>query len=310
MQNRLLPATGALCLGVFVFSLQDLILKSLASAYPVTQAMTIRSVVALPILLSLVAMTRGSEALWSTRAGLLAARAVILFGAYLCYYLAIAAIPLADAVAIFFVAPLMIALLAIIILRERLTLRTLVGLIVGLVGVLVTVRPGGAIFEWASLLTLLSATLYGAAQVLARKLGDREDASVMTFYQNGAFLLGAPLLAAALSVGGFGNATHPSIAFLVRPWAWPSIVDFLLMASCGVIASAGMTLLSQGYRLAPAARVSIFEYSAILWAPLWGFLFFAEVPKLTTFAGAALICAAGALALREAKRPHEPDSPA
>ena len=71
----------------------------------------------------------------------------------------------------------------------------------------------------------------------------------------------------------------------------------MLMASCGVIASAGMTLLSQAYRLAPAARVSIFEYTAILWAPLWGFLYFDEVPKITTAIGAVLICVAGSLAL-------------
>src|SRR5688500_12512277 len=99
MQNRLLPAILSLCLGVFVFSLQDAILKGMASTYAVTQAMTIRSIVALPILLVLVGTTAGLGALRSSRMSLLVLRAVVSFGAYMTYYLAIAAIPLADAVA-------------------------------------------------------------------------------------------------------------------------------------------------------------------------------------------------------------------
>lgn len=119
MQNRLLPAIASLCLGVLVFSLQDVILKALSGAYPVTQAMTFRSIVALPILLALVGTTVGLKALRSNRLGLLALRAVISFGAYTTYYLAIAAIPLVDAVALFFLAPLLIALLAVFIQIRR-----------------------------------------------------------------------------------------------------------------------------------------------------------------------------------------------
>ena len=297
MQNRLLPAIGSLCLGVFVFSLQDPLIKSLAGTYPVTEAMTIRSIVALPILLTMVSVTAGAGTLLSSRAALLALRAVMSFGAYMFYYMAIAAIPLAEAVALFFVAPLMIALMAIVVLGERLRMRTLVALAIGLVGVFVMLRPGQALFGLASLFTLLAAFLYGAAQILARKLGDSEAAPVITFYQNGAFLVGAPLLTGIFFLAGVEGSPHPSLAFLVRPWIWPSLIDFMLMASCGVIASAGMTLLSQAYRLAPAARVSIFEYTAILWAPLWGFLYFDEVPKITTAIGAVLICVAGSLAL-------------
>jgi drug/metabolite transporter (DMT)-like permease len=298
MQNRLLPAILSLCLGVFVFSLQDAILKGMASTYAVTQAMTIRSIVALPILLVLVGTTVGLGALRSNRMSLLVLRAVVSFGAYMTYYLAIAAIPLADAVAIFFVAPLLIALLAILVLGERIRWHTLIALIIGLVGVLVTLRPGGSVFEWASLFTVASAMLYASAQVLARKLGSSEEAAVITFFQNAGFLIGAPLIALSFAIFEPIDVQHPSLAFLVRPWVWPTWIDLLLLAACGVIAAAGMTLLSQGYRLAPASKVSVFEYSAILWAPLWGFLFFDEVPKLTTLAGACLIGVAGFLVLR------------
>lgn len=298
MHNRSLAAIGYLCLGILVFSLQDLILKALSGDYPVTQAMTIRSVVALPILLVLV--RAGGFTLRSRNLGLLVLRAAMSFGAYLSYYMALAALPLADVVALFFIAPLYITALGIVVLGERPHRATIAALFVGIAGVVVTLRPGSGLFEWASLLSLLAAILYGSAQVVARRMGEGEGAAVMTFYQNLAFLIGAPALA-FLFGGNAANGLHPSIGFLTRPWAWAPPVDLALMAACGVIAAAGMTLLSQAYRLAPAGNLSVFEYSAILWAPLWGFLFFGEVPRITTVVGAALICGAGLYALRAAE---------
>ncbi|HPW08883.1 MAG TPA: EamA/RhaT family transporter, partial [Burkholderiaceae bacterium] len=89
----------------------------------------------------------------------------------------------------------------------------------------------------------------------------------------------------------------------VRPWVWPTLTDGLLMALCGVVAAAGMVFLTSAYRVARASAVTPFEYTGILWAPLWGFLFFSEVPRATTVAGAAIIVGAGMVALRAAKHP-------
>lgn len=299
MPSRTLAAIGYLCLGILVFSLQDLILKDLSGDYPVTQAMTVRSVVALPILFLLVRAS--GFTLRSRNFRLLVLRAAMSFGAYLSYYMALAALPMADVVALFFIAPLYITALGIVALGERPHRATFAALLVGIAGVVVTLRPDSGLFEWASLLSLFAAVLYGSAQIVARKMGEGEGAAVMTFYQNLAFLAGAPALA-FLFGGDSTSGLHPSIAFLTRPWSWPPAVDLTLMAACGVIAAAGMTLLSQAYRLAPAGNLSVFEYSAILWAPLWGFLFFGEVPRVTTVVGAALICGAGLFALRAAER--------
>jgi hypothetical protein len=100
---------------------------------------------------------------------------------------------------------------------------------------------------------------------------------------------------------GITRAEHPSLTFLVRPWVLPSAWDFFLIASCGVVAAAGTMLLTSAYRVARAGVVAPFEYSGVLWAPLWGFLFFSEVPRMTTVAGAVLIVGAGLVALRVAR---------
>ena len=133
--------------------------------------------------------------------------------------------------------------------------------------------------------------------LMARRLGTETTASVMAFYQNGVYFLGALLIAAVFGATGIHEARHPSLNFLVRPWIWPTLADFLLIASCGVIAAIGMTLLTHAYRIAKASVVTSFEYTGMLWAPLWGFLFFGEIPHLTTLAGAGLIVAAGLFAL-------------
>jgi drug/metabolite transporter (DMT)-like permease len=296
----------SLCLGVLVFSLQDPLVKAVSSIYPVTEVMAIRSIIALPILVILVHADVGLRAILSKRFGLLTIRAFIQFTSYTVYYLAIAALPLADAVALYFMAPLFIMALAGPYLGERVSWRTLATVLIGMLGVIVMVRPGAGLFDWAALLSLGSAVLYGFSQLMARKIGDTESSTVMAFYQNGAYLIGAAMVAGTFHLAGVTHAIHPSVEFLVRPWIWPTLPDFLKMAACGLVASAGMILLSQGYRLAPANRVATFEYTGILWSPLWGFLFFAEVPRSTTVIGAGLIIGAGLLALNTERRDRKP----
>ena len=90
---------------------------------------------------------------------------------------------------------------------------------------------------------------------------------------------------------------HPSLDFLVRDWKVPSTYDMGLMGLCGIIAAFGSTLLSQAYRLGQANIVTPFEYTGMIWAVVFGFLFFGEVPQWTTIAGMVLIALAGILAL-------------
>ncbi len=303
MQNRVLLGIFCLCIGVAVFSTQDALIKAISGGYPVTEAMVFRSLVSMPILLAMVHYESGLGSLLSRRMRLLTVRAGILFTSYTAYYLAIAALPMANAVALYYMAPLIIMVMAGPYLGERVSWQTLLTALVGLSGVLIALKPSHGVFEWATLLSLLSAFLYGTAQLMARKVGDVVGASVMTFYQNTFYLLGSLGLTGLFALTGTGTITHPSLLFLMRPWVWPTLIDFLMMAACGVIAAVGMVLLSQAYRLAPANRVATYEYTGLLWTPLWGFLFFAEVPRSSTIVGALLIVGAGLVALNLRSEP-------
>ena len=296
-QTRNIAGMAALALGIFVFSTQDAIIKAISGDYAVTQAIVIRSLVSLPILAAMVHAESGLRSLVSANFWALAARGGILLVSYTAYYMAFPALPLAEAIALFFVSPVFVTLLAGPLLGENVTLKSWFAVAIGFVGVLFIVRPGSALFEPAALLSLVSAAAYALAMIFARKLGVAEPATVMAFYQNGAYLLGAIVIAGICWALGLTKLGHPSLDFLVRPWAMPTPKDFLLMAACGVIAAFAMSLLTQAYRLAEANLVTVFEYTGMIWAPLWGFLFFGEIPRWTTLIGMLLIAAAGLYSL-------------
>jgi drug/metabolite transporter (DMT)-like permease len=292
---------ASLSAGIFIFSMQDAILKGLSGDHAVTLAIFVRSVVGFPILFAMVHFECGLGRLRSKNFPLLALRGLILLTSYTTYYMAFPALPLAEAVALFFTSPIFVTIFATFMLGERATPRAWAAVILGFVGVLIILRPGTGLFEPAALLSLFSAAAYALSMVLARRYGSSEPSTVMAFYVNGVYLFAAAGIAGVFHLLGISEAGHPSLDFLVRPWAMPDIRDLLLMGACGVIAAVGMSLLTHAYRMAQANLVTVFEYTGMLWVPLWGFVFFAEVPNVMTVIGTAIIIFAGIFAVRSAK---------
>lgn len=296
--RRNLIGIASLCVGVFIFSIQDAILKGLSGTHAVTLAIVLRSLVGLPILLVMVHYEAGLKALKTRNWRLLIARGLILLVSYTTYYMAFPALPLAEAIALFFTSPIFVTLLAAVFLRERVSLKSWAAVIAGFVGVLIILRPGTGLFEPAALLSLFSAAAYALSMILARRYGAEEPTTVMAFYVNGVYMVAAALIALGFHAAGITAFGHPSLDFLVRPWAMPDLRDLLLLGLCGVIAAVAMSLLTHAYRLAKANLVTVFEYTGMLWVPLWGYLLFAEVPAVTTVIGTAVIIAAGLYAVR------------
>ncbi|MEQ1956487.1 DMT family transporter [Mesorhizobium sp. CN2-181] len=295
IHNRDNDLAGVLSLvaGIAVFSVQDVIIKLISGVYPVYEAITIRSLVALPILWVMVAVNRRGATLRSRHWRLLLVRGVIMFFSYTVYYLALAALPLATCIGLYFAAPLFITVMSALFLREQVGLRRWAAVLMGFVGVLIILRPGTEVFEVAALLPIFSALTYGMAQVLARKLGEEASASVMTFYANGMYILGGIAMVVAFGGGDYQSDVHKSWAFLTRGWKTPSLDDFLLMAACGVIAAVGLTLLSHAYRSSRASTIAPFEYSAIVLSVAYGWFIWGEFPDMVSWVGIAIVIGAG-----------------
>ncbi|MBD1205549.1 MAG: DMT family transporter [Rhodobacteraceae bacterium] len=289
--------------GVAVFSIQDLILKLLSGDYPLHQAMLLRSFTAIPFLLLLVHWEGGLRSLFTPGTRAMIWRGGVMFAAYTCYYLALAALPMATTVALYFSAPLFITILSVFFLAEKVGPRRWIALMAGFAGVLIMVRPGGTLFDWAALLPVTSGLTYAISMITARRLGTTETASALAFWGNAVFLLGAILLSAIFGSGAWEGDAHPSLAFLLRGWAMPTAFDLMLMMACGVIAAIGLTLLTQAYRVAEASVVTPFEYTGLIWSVIYGWVFWQDWPNGTDWTGIAIIVGAGLYILwREARR--------
>ena len=287
----------ALILGIFVFSIQDAIIKSISGEHAVTLAIFLRAIVAFPVLLAMVHFECGLKGLVTKQWRVLVLRGCILLCAYTTYFMAFPALPLAEAIALFFMVPLLVTIMSGPLLGENVTALAWGAVAIGLVGAFIILQPGSALFNPAALLSLISAATYALSMILARKYGEETPSSVMSFYQNIVYLVGAAAFAGIAALFGIKPPGHPSFDFLFRSWDWPNNHDLLLMGACGVIAAVGMTLLTHAYRKGQANIITPFEYTGMIWAVVFGFAFFGEVPRATTFTGMALIAAAGVLAL-------------
>jgi drug/metabolite transporter (DMT)-like permease len=289
----------ALILGIAVFSVQDVILKLLSGTYPLYQAMIIRSLTAVPLLLVIVRWLDGSlRTIASPNWPFMLARGLLGFVAYTAYYLGLAALPMADTVALFFTAPLFITLAAALFFRERITPLSWLALAAGFAGMLMIFNPTASLFDPAAILPVVGALGYALMQLAARRLGRTETAAAMTFWSNLSFLACGLALALGFGSGPLEGAAHPSLAFLTRGWQPLPPVDLLLFMACGVIAAIGLSLLTYAYRVAPASTVAPFEYSFIVWGVLWGWLIWSELPASGAWAGIALLIIAGLLVIR------------
>lgn len=290
----------ALTLGIAIFSVQDVILKLLSGDYPLHQAMVIRSLTALPFHIGIVWWFDGTLSTITTPGWWkMLARGLLNFVAYTAYYLGLAYLPLADTIALFFTSPLFITLTAVLVLRERASMASIVAVAAGFAGVLLVVKPGGGGFDLAALLPILGALGYALSMIAAGRLGRTESAAAMAFWGNVCFLLCALVLSAIFGSGAYAGASHPSLAFLTRGWVTPPVPDLLLMASCGFIAAIGLTLLTYAYRVAPSATVAPFEYSFMFWGLLWGWLFWDNIPDSLAWVGIAVIIGAGLVVVRK-----------
>jgi drug/metabolite transporter (DMT)-like permease len=226
-----------------------------------------------------------------------------MFVAYLSFYLALASLPLATAVALYFAGPLFITVLSVVVLKEQVGAFAWGAVLTGFAGVLVMVRPGTDLFDWAALLPVISGLTYGVAMIAARRMGGRQSASALAFWGNAVFLCCAAGLAVVFGSGGLALEGHASLEFLTRGWVRPTAADLGLMMVTGVVAAAGLWLLTQAYRVAEASVVAPFEYTGMIWGVIWGWLIWGEWPGRVEWLGIAIILGAGLAVLwGEARR--------
>lgn len=302
---------GGLCaaFSVIFFSTNDFLIKFLSGEYALHQVVLIRSIIGLMIILTLIApLTSGWAIVKTRRLKMHLLRGLCVVVANMTFFLGLAAMPLADAVAIFFVAPLIITVFSVFFLGEYVGPRRWVAILVGLLGVMLIVRPGTSAFQIASLLPIAAAFAYALIHIIARMIGNTESAETMAFYIQITFIAVCVAIGLAIGDGSFSNQSHPSLAFFFRAWSWPETSDYWLFAVLGVGVALAGYFISQAYRIGEAAFVAPFEYLAMPLAVFWGYAVFDELPDRMTWIGIGLIIGSGLFSVWREHKAKEPNA--
>ncbi len=292
--ERSLPGIALCVLGLFLFSVQDVIIKYFSDTYSVVQLVFVRSVVSLIPIFIIVLLVSGRRGLIPHKPKLMLTRGFLSFAAYLTYYMAIAALPLVDVVVIVFSAPIMVTVMSAMLLREQVGVRRWVVLFIGFLGVIIVVGPNGDFRHLATLLALLAAFTYAMSTVLTRIIGVEDKPWTITLYAMFAFVIGSIVASVLVAVFGAQSTTdNPALQFLLRPWVMPPIRDGLLMVFLGLNSAFALYCIIKAYWSAPASVVAPFEYTYLIWAVLFGLVIWAEVPRTNSLLGVTLLIGCG-----------------
>lgn len=279
-----------LVFALFLFSIQDVVIKYFSDQYSVLLIVFIRGIVATSLMLLAMRYIKTPISLISRRPYLALARGLLGFISYTTYYLAVASLPLAEVVAIVFTAPLFVTVMSALLLKEQVGLRRWVAVLTGFIGVLIIVGPAGQFSSLAVLLAFVAAITYASHTIITRYLSWHDNPLTIALNTTIVFTVASGLLGLMLASGIVAfSSQHPSLVFLTRDWAMPESLDLGLMIFLGINGALAFYCIAKAYCLAPASAISPFEYTYVLWAIIFGYLFWSEIPSITTLIGVLVL---------------------
>ena len=208
--------------------------------------------------------------------------ALMVFGTIV-FFTALKHLPIADAIAIFFVEPLVLTLLAALFLREKVGWRRLSAVVVGFVGALIVIRPNFEAFGWPALLPLASAFTFAVYLIITRSLSQREDPVRMQFYSG---VSGGVITTILIGLG-------ITLEWPLLTPQWPTAIEWGLLFALALVSTVGHLLVVHAFQRAPAGLLAPFQYIEIIGATLLGLFVFGDFPDGLTWLGVAIIVGSG-----------------
>jgi len=280
-------------LAMMVFSVQDGIMKHIYNFVSLYEIYLIRTVVSFILILIFLILTKKPIVFKSQYPILTLCRVILFFFGFSSFYISLTVLPLGTATALFFVTPFLITIFAHFFLKEKIGPRRWAAIAVGFIGVYITLNPDFSNFNYLSLLPILCAFCYSLSMIIIKKTSDKDSVYTQTF----TFYIGAIIFSIifyfVIGDGKFNTIEHPAAQFILREWFVDIENSILFMVATGVTATVAFLLLFTAYSIASPAVVSPFEYSILLWSPLIGWIYFNEVPTLSTVIGILIIVSSG-----------------
>src|SRR5580698_9524558 len=280
-----LAGVGLMVLAVFMFSFGDALGKFMVATYSVGQLLWLRACAALVVLAPMVWRHR-AEFTRLERPWLQLLRVTLSTIEVAAFFLATVYLPLADVITYYLACPIFVTALSAIVLRERVGWRRWSAILIGFCGVLIALRPSSQTVSWPAMIALSGSLSFAVLMLITRMLRATPDIVLASSQFVGTFLLG-------LVMSPFG-------------WVTPSFASLGLFAAAGCISVSALLCVNRSLKLAPASVVVPYQYSMIVWAVIFGFVVFGDMPAWPTIAGAAIIIGAGLyIFLREQKLGRE-----
>lgn len=278
------PARAILMMvaSVAFFAVMDALVKDLGARYPTMQVMFFRSLFAFVPILFLILHGGSLKALRVNSLSGHLLRSLVGVAAMFCFFHAYARMPLADVVAISFAAPVFVVALSVPLLGETVGPRRWAAVLVGFVGVMIMIRPDAGLLTSVAVVPLLGTLFFALAMIVLRRLGRTETSASVAF----TFTLACTV-----------------VSGLALPFVWvtPDLLDLAALIAVGLLGGVGQILMTAAFKHGDVAVIAPFEYTAMVWATLLGFVFWGEVPGLNIWTGVAIVMASGLFILfREA----------
>jgi len=278
---------------MIVFSVQDGIMKHIFSFVSLYEVYLIRTLVSFILILFFLILTRKPIVFKTQYPFLTFLRVIFFFFGFSSFYISLTVLPLGLATALFFVTPFLITIFAHFFLEEEIGLRRWSAVIVGFIGVYITLNPDFSNFNYLSLLPIFCAFCYSSSMIIIKKTSEKDSVYTQTF----SFYFGAIFFSLIfyfiIGDGQYNTVDHPASQFIFREWFVNLESSILFMVTTGVTATVAFILLFTAYSIASPSVVSPFEYSILLWSILIGWLYFDEIPTLSTIIGILIIVSSG-----------------
>ena len=280
-------------LAMMVFSVQDGIMKHIYNFVSLYEVYLIRTIISFVLILIFLILTKKPILFKSKYPFFTFLRVILFFFGFSSFYISLIVLPLGTATALFFVIPFLITIFAHFFLKEEIGIRRWSAVVVGFIGVYVTLNPDFSNFNYLSLLPIFCAFCYSLSMIIIKKTSDKDSVYTQTF----TFYIGAIILSIIfyfiIGDGQYNTSDHPASQFIFREWFVDFNSSILLMSVTGVTATVAFLLLFTAYSIASPSVISPFEYSILFWSPLLGWLYFDEIPTLSTVIGILIIVSSG-----------------
>ena len=280
-------------ISMLVFSVQDGIMKHIFSFVSLYEVYLVRTVVSIFLILFYLKLTN-KPIVFKTQYPLLTfIRVILFFFGFSSFYVSLSVLPLGFATALFFVTPFLITIFAHFFLKEEIGIRRWSAVVVGFIGVYITLNPDFNNFNYLSLLPILCAFCYSLSMIIIKKTSEKDSVYTQTFTFYFGAIIFSTIFYFLIGDGQYNTSDHPASQFIFREWFVDLESSILFMATTGLTATVAFLLLFTAYSIASPAVVSPFEYSILLWSPLIGWIYFNEIPSLNTVIGILIIVSSG-----------------